>query len=655
MSSAQQPSGNERDAHIVDEICGHITADPPRSFFLFAGAGSGKTRTLVEVVRRITSLEGPHANRLHSRSQSVRVITYTKNAAAVVAGRLGENELTTVSTIHAFCWDLIAGFDGDIRSALLAINAERLEKARAHAASKVRGENATDRAKYAELEAEAEEIRQTTAFIYHPDRNTYGPGALSHSDVLAVASWLLHNRPTLQHILRDRHPLVLIDESQDTSKKVLDALFDAARTHPTRFTLGLIGDHRQRIYPDGHADLPARIPPEWPRPALQMNHRSRGRIVTLINEIWNADIEGRTQSKTGVDQHARKEKSGGIVRLFIGDARIDTQEKVRLEADCARVMAEHSGDPDWQRPGSIQVLALEHTLVAKRGDFSAVFAAMKLLDDDASMPKANGDRSGPPMVRPLLGPVLELAACRGQDGLLNEFAATQVLRRHGTFDKIPQGTTERQAALKQLHAKVVAFAAAASKPDATVREVLRPLLEGAVFDADRRLIEAFHRPAPTDSGTGAKRGEDRDDRRARAWPALFNAPWFQVLRYRAYLDGEAELATHHVVKGSEFQRVMVVMDDEDAGGTMFSYDKLFGAESLSDTDRENIESGKETVVDRTLRLLYVTCSRAEEGLALVLWSRNPDVAVASARKSGWFDASEVSSLASSVARLNTNT
>ena len=101
--------GNERDAHVVEEICDYVTGWPPRSFFLFAGAGSGKTRTLVEVLRRVTGIV-PHENgdvfarRLRSHGQTVRVITYTKNATNVVSGRLGENEITIVSTIHAFCW-----------------------------------------------------------------------------------------------------------------------------------------------------------------------------------------------------------------------------------------------------------------------------------------------------------------------------------------------------------------------------------------------------------------------------------------------------------------------------------------------------------------------------------------------------------------------
>ena len=56
MSGVLVPEGNDRDAGVVEEICGYLTEQPPRSFFMFAGAGSGKTRTLVEVLRRLTGV-----------------------------------------------------------------------------------------------------------------------------------------------------------------------------------------------------------------------------------------------------------------------------------------------------------------------------------------------------------------------------------------------------------------------------------------------------------------------------------------------------------------------------------------------------------------------------------------------------------------------
>lgn len=647
MNTAVHALGNDRDAHVVEDICGYIAAVPPRSFFLFAGAGSGKTRTLVEVLRRMTGVvehdEGrEYAARLRSRGQSVRVITYTKNATAVITGRLGENYLTAVSTIHAFCWELIKGFDEDIREAMLARKAKKLTDAKAYAMGKVKGESDKDREKYAEIEAEAAELRRTESFIYHPDRNTYGQGALSHAEVLEVTAWLIRERPTLQRILADRHPLILIDESQDTMKGVLDALFELSKNRPGHITLGLIGDHRQRIYPDGHDDLPSHVPDDWARPALQMNHRSQERIVKLINRIWAADIEGRTQPKTGGVQHSRTEKNGGTVRIFVGDTKTDTADKIRIEGECALAMAAETASAAWQEHArSYKTLALEHKLAARRGRFFDAYSAMDLLDKDAATPKSNGDRTGPTMVRLLLGPMLELAECLQPDRSLNEFATMDVLRRHGVLANLPQNCAERQAALDNIHAAVMDFVAAILKDDATVRDVLGPLLKRGLFEADSRLVQAYGDTSAPPPEPKVKSKEAKEDRRKRGWHALFKTPWREISRYRAYLGGEAELATHQVVKGSEFKHVMVVMDDKEAGGNWFSYDKLFGAEKLSPTDEENVEDGNETIIDRTLRLLYVTCSRAEDSLALILWAKNPNAALDAIKRSDWFAAGEV--------------
>ncbi|MBF0326660.1 MAG: AAA family ATPase [Alphaproteobacteria bacterium] len=650
MNAAVDQVGNERDAHVVEEICGYVTGIPPRSFFLFAGAGSGKTRTLVEVLRRITGVVehaagGIYASKLHVRGQSVRVITYTKNAARVVTSRLGDNRLTEVSTIHSFCWDLVKGFDEDIRQALMAKNTEELAKAKAAAQAKTRGESENDRRKYAELEAKADELRAIPAFRYHPDHNTYGEGALSHQDVLRVAAWLLRERPTLQRIVQDRHPLLLIDESQDTMRGVLDALFYLTTVRPGHFTLGLLGDHRQRIYLDGRVDLPSHIPATWARPALQMNHRSQERIVRLINAIWEADIEGRTQPKTGVYQHPRSEKQGGEVRIFVGDTAKTTSAKLSSEADCARLMAQITSAEAWTaNQKGYKTLALEHKLGAKRGDFYDIYCGMFLLDKEAATPDANGERMGPAMVRPLLGGLLELAACVRPDGTLDEFAAVAVLHRHDALAKLPSEHAARATRLAELHDAISRFAVLCRAEGALVKQVLAPILEANVLPADSRVVAAYRDERPPPPEPEREASESKESRQRRGWHLLMKAPWAELARYRTYLGGKAPFATHQVVKGSEFKHVMVVMDDAEAGGNLFSYDKLFGAEGLSKSDKENIAAGKETVIDRTLRLLYVTCSRAEESLALVLWAKDTSSALTAINACGWFAADEVVAL-----------
>lgn len=647
MSPLIPSQGNNRDDHVVEEICGYVTSAQPCSFFLFAGAGSGKTRTLVEVLRRITGViahevGGRYARQLRSRGQSVRVITYTKNATDVVTGRLGDNYLTAVSTIHSFCWDLIQGFNEDICEALIALKQAELDDERRKAEQKAKGVNENDRQKFATLEAEKSALGEIKEFRYHPDRNTYGQGALQHAEVLDVAAWLIKHRPTLQRILEDRHPLIFIDESQDTMKCVLDALIELSEKKQGRIALGLIGDHRQRIYPHGHRDLPSQIPPTWAKPALQMNHRSQRRIVDLINHIWEADVEGRTQPKTGVAQHPRTEKSGGTVRIFVGNTKVAVDEKLRAEAICAEKMAQATGLAEWTAvTRSYKLLALEHKLAARRGGFYDTYVAMELLDKNAAGPQGNGENSGPAVVRVLLGPMLELTAAVAADGTLNEFVATNVLRRHGALSNLSNESSERQARLDAIHRAVTDFATACASQQATVRDVLVPVISGKLFEAGDRLTQAFGDNSAPPAAPQVKTTESKEDRLKRGWHALFNARWKEIPLYRAYLAGEADFATHQVVKGSEFSHVMVVMDDEEAGGFLFSYDKVFGGAPLSKRDTKNADDNNETTIDRTLRLLYVTCSRAEESLALMLWADNPKTALERIRDCGWFAQEEI--------------
>lgn len=640
MSAPSIFTDNERDAGVVEEICGYLTKEPPRSYFLFAGAGSGKTRTLVEVLRRITGIVEHEkgellTQRLRMLGRSIRVVTYTKNAVAVIKGRLGNNDLVEVSTIHAFCWQLISGFNDDIRTALIAIKETQLEKKTAEALAKPRGITVAKQRDLDGIKEAIETLRVTSTFIYHPNREVYGPGALAHQHVLDATAWLLKNKPTLQTILKDRHPIVLIDESQDTMKGMLDTLMELAEPQGSGLTLGLLGDHRQRIYSDGHSDLPSLVPASWATPRLKMNHRSQRRVVNLINRIWEAEIEGRTQPANGGEQQPRIEKTGGIVRIYVGDTKLSPKDKAIAERWCADQMREASGEAAWSQ-GEYQLLALEHKLVATRGSFLDVFDAMVLLDPNAAAPSGSGENKGPSVVQILLNELAQLEACVDVDGTIDELKATEVFRRYGRLDEMPEDTVARENRILEMLQAIEVFAIACANPSSTVEQVLESVLRAELFEIDHRLSAAFADKSPPPPAPGRGVDESKQDRMRRGWCALFASPWSQLQKYRTYLTGNSVLATHQVVKGSEFPHVMVVMDDKLAGGNLFSYDKIFGGIELSKRDRENVETGKETTIDRTLRLLYVTCSRAQESLALVLWSSAPAAALTQIKNSGWF-------------------
>ena len=96
--------------------------------------------------------------------------------------------------------------------------------------------------------------------------------------------------------------------------------------------------------------------------------------------------------------------------------------------------------------------------------------------------------------------------------------------------------------------------------------------------------------------------------------------------YRRYIEEESPYSTQQGIKGAEFDRVLVVIDDDEGRHPQFSYDRLLGLTESSDTERRNLEEGRETVVDRTRRLFYVCCSRAKQDLAIVLFTQNVEEA-----------------------------
>ena len=86
---------------------------------------------------------------------------------------------------------------------------------------------------------------------------------------------------------------------------------------------------------------------------------------------------------------------------------------------------------------------------------------------------------------------------------------------------------------------------------------------------------------------------------------------------------------------------MVIIDDNEARGFMFSFDKLFGTKEKTETDIKNEQEGKDTGINRTRRLFYVTCSRTEKSLAIVYYSPDPEKTRGQLLTEGWFEDSEI--------------
>ena len=109
MTSRINTPDTEADRRIREVL----DRDTLTGFTVVAGAGSGKTTSLVKALAHVTDTRG---RSLRARTQRVACITYTEIAAREIHEAVGNDPLALVSTIHSFLWRLVKPFQRDISS-----------------------------------------------------------------------------------------------------------------------------------------------------------------------------------------------------------------------------------------------------------------------------------------------------------------------------------------------------------------------------------------------------------------------------------------------------------------------------------------------------------------------------------------------------------
>ena len=608
------------DAEADELIADCVTADPPTSFFLFAGAGSGKTLSLVKALQVIKETIGA---RFQLNGRRVGVITFTNKACDEIKHRLEFADLFAVSTIHSFAWSMIKGLNHDIKEWLkvnLRTEIEELEKKENKGRPGTKASN--DRKNAISTKNERLQfLDRVKRFIYNPDGDNPERNSLNHSEVIKITASFLIEKPMMQSLLVNRFPILLIDESQDTDKELMEALFCVQANQKKRFCLGIIGDIMQRIYMAGKLDLGNNLPDDWAKPEKKMNHRSCRRIIKLVNKI--------REPADGQKQQPRTDKDEGFVRLFILPA--ETSDKPdRERAICSR-MAEITSDNGWLEPDkNVKTLILEHRMAANRLDFFPMWDALNGVTHlqtglrDGSLP---GLRFFSHLILPLIK--------AQKEG--DSFGVASIVRKHSPLlqkEALEKNVAKQNVQIKKAKEAVESLADLSSEGNTpSFLQVLKSVSETNLFELPeilRPFTMNVEEPINEDDE------ENKNDELV-GWRKFLETSFSQIERYSPYIQGEAQYDTHQGIKGLEFSRVCVIMDDQEARGFMFSYEKLFGAKK--DSTKRN--PGQETSIDRTRRLFYVTCSRAEDSLALIAYTSDPEQVHDHVVREGWFRQEEI--------------
>ena len=210
------------DDHVDKEIEDCFSTKNPKCFFVFAGAGSGKTRSLINTLNFLDSEQGEN---LLMNGNQVAVITYTNAACDEISRRLQYKTIFSVSTIHSFLWDLIKYYQADIKSWLVESvqkEIEELQRKKTKKTGSKAGEKREEKIKK-KMDRLAK-IRTVQKFSYNPNGDNVGYDSLSHSEVIKMSTEFIATEPTMQDILTSNYPFLFIDESQDTNKELFDAL-----------------------------------------------------------------------------------------------------------------------------------------------------------------------------------------------------------------------------------------------------------------------------------------------------------------------------------------------------------------------------------------------------------------------------------------------
>jgi len=586
-----------------------LSANGSRHFVMVAGAGSGKTTSLVKALSYLEQDQGPALRR---KGQKIACITFTEVAVNEIRSDVGTGSLYHVSTIHSFLWENIKPFQYNIKEWVSRRLNDKITEAQAKIDNPRTRQATKDSAAegIARYQRQLEQINSVESFRYGTGSD-YINGILGHSDILKIGPIFIREHPLMRRVLTRRYPVIFVDESQDTNPDFVEALRIVANENQNGFCVGFFGDPVQKIYMQGAGSIAAEE--GWLMLEKPENFRCPQSVLQLINRI-RAEDDGLEQTR------GRHEKLNGEDIPIEGTARVlimpdDDQRQERLEA--ARCwLVERDGDDSWLADDGeevLRLLVLVHRISAITLGFPNLYSA---LNDKSTESLSSGVVDGTAWVlRPFLTFILPLLLAHREN---HHFEIMRLLRKYcPKLQTVGLAGANTSDVLNELQENILTLddmLGAESKSH--IGDVVKLLRDGRIYtleDCYLQLVEDFN---------GAEQVADPAPENAAL--RFMQCEAAELWGYRRYIEKLSPFATQQGIKGAEFDKVLVVVDDKERQLPGYSYGKYFGVTPLSETDENNIASGTDSVIDRTRRLFYVCCSRVLSDLVVVVFTDDPE-------------------------------
>jgi DNA helicase-2/ATP-dependent DNA helicase PcrA len=473
-----------------------------RSFRLEAGAGAGKTYSLVKALQLIIEEDGAHMVRRHQR---VACITYTNVATDEVTKRTDGHPAVQASTIHSFCWELCKSFQAVLRAEIMNIPqlAEKINEVGGIGARRIGYELGHRRVSDNEV-------------------------LLHHDDVLKVMVALMEN-PKFRRILAARFPVLFIDEYQDTDAAFAESLiqhFLESREGPL---VGLFGDSWQKIYRTGagridHANLQLI--------GKEANFRSVPAVVDVLNRI-RPDLPQQVSDPAAVGS-VRVYHSNG----FTGNRQAGghwggdlPSEEAHRYLSALRATLANTG---WSfEPGKTKILMLTHNVLAAEQHYSQIWGVFEYND---SLLKKEDPHIG------FLADTVEPACAAFSAGRFGEMFSV-IGRKTGNLSSL----SEKHDWARDMQ-RLVDLRAAGTIGDVIdlLMQTQKPRLPDSLLRTERQLA-------------AATREEIDASRTLTQIEKLRPLPYSELIALADFINDHTPFSTKHGVKGAEFENVLVVL------------------------------------------------------------------------------------------------
>lgn len=613
------------------------------NFLLSGGAGSGKTYSLVQVIKQVIA-DFPTAK--------VACMTYTNAAVREIEERVNHKNLN-VSTIHDFLWDNIKHFQKELKQALIVLlNDENVQQIKID--------------DIANVPSDYYDNRTDPISIQYKEYLKLKDGIISHDEILLVSEYMFHKYPKLCDIVKDKYKFILIDEYQDTHSEVVKILLEYFPRTPKKCIVGFFGDAMQAIYDDGigNIDLYKGDSDGQVKEVKKVqNRRNPKTVITLANRLrTDGIIQEPSNDISAPNMVDGIPKEGNILFLYS-----ENDDNSIIKRFLSERYAWNFNDINETKE-----LNLTHNLIADKAGFRSL---MDIYDKDLILSFNKRIKNYIKENNILLdfsektfGEVIDILQ-HGKSGReLNKVQPTHNMQLfidanpdlysfalNYNFDKLSKIYVDKDQLLDDKKQSDDDDKKKGSKRDSLIRHlfkiqknielyknrqyndflrktdypmirtiadkrILRDNIESLINVGNKTIEEVINDAHEMHICLIDEKLERFKLEKEYVYNRVKSIKYSEFQKLYEYLEGKTPFSTQHKTKGAEFNNVLVVLDN--GGWNNYNFESVF------------VDNGKsETIKSRSLKIFYVCCTRAKENLAVFYHKPSANV-IAKAQE--WF-------------------